>query len=127
MVKTARQEIGRAALDYYRGVLRGKADEVRVGLSAHRAAAVVLRPDEPLDFGDWCQKSHDEWLFLNQNRLEVALLRELEDALGRVEDGSYGICQGCGSPIAPRRLEAVPWAKCCVGCQERLAPAAALS
>jgi DnaK suppressor protein len=102
----------------YRRVLEQKAEEVRAGLSAKLAAEVVRRQDEPQDFGDWCQKSHDEWLFVNQNRMESELLREVEAALHRLEEGEYGICQGCGEPILEERLEAVPWASNCVRCQE---------
>lgn len=115
------RSIGAKRLQHYGRVLRLKADEVRTSLSAERAAEIVARPEEPLDFGDWCQKSHDEWLYLNQNRLELALLREVEAALVRVGNGTYGICQRCSEPIAVRRLEAVPWATCCVPCQERQA------
>jgi DnaK suppressor protein len=106
-------------LQHYRRILRLKAAEVRSSLSAERAAEIVSRPEEPLDFGDWCQKSHEEWLYLNQNRLELALLREVEAALARVESGTYGFCQRCNAPIAARRLDAVPWAKHCVPCEER--------
>ncbi|MGE5646176.1 MAG: TraR/DksA family transcriptional regulator [Acidobacteriota bacterium] len=105
----------------YRKLLQKKIDELREGLSARRAEAVVARPDEPLDFGDWCQKSHDEWLFLNQNRMEIELLRDLEGALRRIDAGNYGICQGCEEPIAAKRLDAVPWAKYCIPCQEQAA------
>jgi DnaK suppressor protein len=101
----------------YRRQLEAKASDVRRGLTAHRAAEFVRRPDEPLDFGDWCQKSHDEWLFLNQNRLEIELLREVEDALHRLDEGTYGTCQACEEPISPKRLDAIPWAKYCVRCQ----------
>ncbi len=108
---------------HYRRVLEIKAQEVRSGLSAKRAAEVVHLAGEPLDFGDCCQKSHDEWLFLRQNRLESELLRDLEDALRRLASGDYGVCQGCREPIAAKRLEALPWARFCVTCQEAAAPA----
>jgi DnaK suppressor protein len=110
---------------HYRRVLEQKAEEIRTRFSAKRAAEVVHRLDEPLDFGDWCQKNHDEWLFLNQNRLEIELLRDLEAALSRLASGEYGTCQGCREPICAKRLEAVPWAEFCVRCQEKAAAAAA--
>jgi RNA polymerase-binding transcription factor DksA len=45
---------------------------------------------------------------------ERKLIAEIDDALQRIEDGSYGICQGSGRPIPKLRLEAIPWAKYCV-------------
>lgn len=46
-------------------------------------------------------------------------LAELNDALKRIEDGSYGICQDCKDPIPQARLKAVPFARLCVKCQEK--------
>jgi len=47
---------------------------------------------------------------------ERRLLLEIEDALGRIDDGTYGICEGDGSPIPKARLRAIPWARYCVAC-----------
>jgi len=47
------------------------------------------------------------------------LLYELEDALKRIEDGIFGICQSCGCVIARTRLKAVPQATLCIKCQEK--------
>jgi DnaK suppressor protein len=47
---------------------------------------------------------------------ERKILIEIEDALSRVEDGTYGVCQGHGGPIPRARLEAIPWARYCVDC-----------
>lgn len=47
---------------------------------------------------------------------ERKILIEIEDALGRMEDGVYGVCQGHGGPIPRARLEAIPWARYCVEC-----------
>ena len=41
-------------------------------------------------------------------------LREVEEALTRIEDGTYGTCAVCGREIPPERLEAVPWATLCI-------------
>lgn len=43
-------------------------------------------------------------------------LRELDAAAERVADGSYGVCERCGDPIADARLEALPAARRCIGC-----------
>jgi len=46
----------------------------------------------------------------------VQQLAEVEAALVRVAEGTYGVCQVCNRPIAPERLEAIPWAATCVSC-----------
>ncbi len=44
------------------------------------------------------------------------LLAQVEEALGRIRSGTYGICEGCGKPIPVARLDAVPHTKLCVDC-----------
>jgi DnaK suppressor protein len=107
--------------DGYEKVLRKKVEEVRRSMSAQKVAQVVTRLDVPSDEGDLSQQSHEEWIFLNRNTLEMKLVREVEDALRRIESGAYGVCHECEEPISAKRLDAVPWAKYCVTCQEMVA------
>jgi DnaK suppressor protein len=46
------------------------------------------------------------------------LLAQIDAALARIEDGTYGTCTNCGKPIPEERLEAVPWATLCIDCQK---------
>jgi RNA polymerase-binding transcription factor DksA len=46
-------------------------------------------------------------------------VEQIDGALRRIEDGSYGTCEVCGEPIAPARLEAIPWATRCIGDAKR--------
>src|SRR5437016_12687792 len=102
----------------YRKVLESKAEEVRRSMSAQKAAQVVSRLDIPSDEGDLSQQHHEEWIFLNRNTIDMKLVREITGALARLEQGSYGTCQECEEPISTKRLDAVPWARYCVTCQE---------
>ena len=47
------------------------------------------------------------------------VLADIDAALQRIEDGSYGTCTNCGRQIAPERLEARPWATLCIDCQRQ--------
>jgi len=47
-------------------------------------------------------------------------VKEIDDALRRLDHGSYGICEECGKPIDEARLKAVPWARYCVVDQARI-------
>jgi len=105
----------------YQRVLESKAEEVRSSMSAQKAAQVVARLDIPSDEGDLSQQHHEEWIFLNRNTIDSKLLREISGALRRIEQGTYGECRECGEPISIKRLEAVPWARYCVTCQEAVA------
>jgi DnaK suppressor protein len=105
----------------YKKILEAKSDEIRRSLSAQKASGIVHRLDIPSDEGDLSQQHHEEWIFLNRNSLDMKLLREVADALRRIERDSYGICLECQEAISPKRLDAVPWARYCVACQELIA------
>jgi DnaK suppressor protein len=110
----------------YRKALEQKAEEVRRSMSAQKAAQVVSRLDIPSDEGDLSQQHHEEWIFLNRNTIDMKLLREISDALIRIDQGTYGVCLECEEPISAKRLEALPWARYCVTCQEQIAARTAM-
>jgi len=65
---------------------------------------------------DFLETQQEQSLLVNQQ----ALLTEVEQALERIEQGTYGKCVDCGQPIPERRLEAIPWAARDVKCEEKL-------
>jgi RNA polymerase-binding transcription factor len=70
---------------------------------------------------DQAQISHDEFLSLQRNRMDYTQLRLVNEALDRIASGDYGTCLACEEPIAPKRLQAVSWARYCLKCQNELA------
>lgn len=56
-------------------------------------------------------------LALRQNAEQV--LAQVTDALGRFDEGTYGICEQCGTEIDPARLKALPYVTLCLRCQQR--------
>ena len=72
---------------HYEKILHAKAEDVRRSVTAQRSRQTVARLDVPSDEGDLSHQSHEEWLFLNRNNLEIKLLREVQQALRRVGDG----------------------------------------
>lgn len=52
--------------------------------------------------------------------------RDIRDALDRISEGTYGTCANCHGPIAPERLEVMPWARLCITCQSKEDQARAL-
>jgi RNA polymerase-binding protein DksA len=47
------------------------------------------------------------------------VLAEIDGALARIENGTFGLCERCGNPIGLERLEALPWATLCIDCKRR--------
>lgn len=111
----------KAKFAVYRKTLEKKAEEVRKSMSAQKAAQVVSRLDCPSDEGDLSQQSHEEWIFLNRNTIDMKLLREVTAALARLDNETYGVCAECEEEISAKRLDALPWARYCVTCQELIA------
>jgi DnaK suppressor protein len=56
---------------------------------------------------------------LKLKQTDAKILQAIEEALGRIEKGAYGICRDCGEPIPPARLNAIPWTRVCVACKEK--------
>ncbi|HWQ55851.1 MAG TPA: TraR/DksA C4-type zinc finger protein [Bryobacteraceae bacterium] len=105
----------------YRKILEHKAEELQRSMSAQKVSQMVSRRDHASDEGDLSQQSHEEWIFLNRNTLDMKLLRDVQHALRRIEQGTYGVCHECEEAISVKRLDALPWALYCVACQERTA------
>lgn len=74
--------------------------------------------DVSQDPADKASNSYTKELLFSQSTNERNTLKMIEDALARLEDGSFGDCQNCGEEIQPKRLDAIPWAAYCIRCQE---------
>ncbi len=64
--------------------------------------------------------AYDRDFAMNLLSQEQDALYEIEEALKRIEDGTYGVCEMSGEPIPEARLEAIPFARLTVGCQAQL-------
>lgn len=70
------------------------------------------------DIVDRANNHYNRELMFSLSDSERQRLLQIEDALRRLDEGSYGRCANCAGPINPRRLEAVPWTRFCIDCQE---------
>jgi len=68
----------------------------------------------PIHMADLGSDNYEQEFVLGLVDSERRLLREIDDALQRITDGTYGICEGTGKPIPKARLKAQPWARHCV-------------
>jgi RNA polymerase-binding transcription factor len=65
-------------------------------------------------FGDTATVTYDRELDYTLEENSEGVLREIDAALQRIDDGTYGICEVCGKPIGEERLEAMPWTRLCI-------------
>jgi DnaK suppressor protein len=101
-------------LNAFRKTLENKQAELLKGNRNREALAIETSPDEL----DRIQHSQERELAIGALDRNSTLLREVREALGRIDAGTFGICAGCEEEIKPRRLAAIPWASSCVVCQE---------
>jgi DnaK suppressor protein len=76
--------------------------------------------DTAQDIADRASSSYQKEFLFHQSSNERQLLQMVEGALSRIREGTFGECISCGNEINIKRLEAVPWTRYCIECQEKL-------
>ncbi len=104
--------------EHFKRLLLAKQQEV---LAAKGGIALPSRTaDEPQgDVIDQATVETEAKVAARLRQTESHLLRAIDDALARIEQGTYGVCQICGNPVPKARLEAVPWTRVCRDCKEQ--------
>jgi DnaK suppressor protein len=107
-------------LNHYRRILTARRQEL--ASETVRAETEVGDQDElaTLDDGDRATSDVAKDDLLQEAARDSEQLEEIDDALARIDAGTYGICTECGKEIPKARLDAVPWAALCVQDQEIL-------
>ena len=106
--------MNKTELQKHKTILEAKRDELSVGLWNRADIAIEKTPDAL----DEVQLAGERELAIRNLDRGSNLLRSVRGALARMADGSYGICLHCEEEIKPKRLDAVPWTKYCIRCQE---------
>jgi len=71
------------------------------------------------DLADLSDRNSNNVISIHLKETEAKLIRAVDEALLRLENGKYGICTTCGKEISKARLEAVPWTRLCISCKEK--------
>jgi DnaK suppressor protein len=101
-------------INKYKAMLETKKAELSAGLRNREDIAIEKTPDAI----DEVQLAGERELAIRNLDRESNLLRNVKGALVRIADGSYGVCMHCEEDIKIKRLDAVPWTKYCIKCQE---------
>ena len=75
--------------------------------------------DNADDFADRANNSYNRETMFALSNTEREVLISIEEAFQRLDKGNYGVCDYCSAKIGLPRLQAVPWARYCIDCQER--------
>lgn len=71
------------------------------------------------DMADQASGNNEVHIQLKLKQTDAKILQAIEEALGRIDKGTYGHCRDCGEPIAEARLNAIPWTRVCITCKEK--------
>jgi DnaK suppressor protein len=118
-----KEATGSARIETLRQVLLERRQQVLKDvdtlLAQRRSGQGRLREDSVPDAGDMAihDTSGDEQISLLEARDRTR--QQLDEALRKLDEGTYGICEECGRPISEGRLKALPFAQRCVACQEK--------
>ncbi len=101
-------------------VMRKRLEEKQAELQQHIATLTgsPAQPEDSIQASDGVVELEEEAVDLEETDIEQAV--EVQQALARIDNGTYGICSNCGQPIPEKRLEAIPWATLCVNCESNL-------
>ncbi len=106
-------------LEYFRGILSQRMDD----LLKKEDEAVSLLLESTLDSSEFIDQATHETersLRLRMQDREKKLIRKIEQALLRIDEGTFGICELCGGDIAIKRLKARPVTTYCIACKNRM-------
>lgn len=112
-------ELTEEELDYFRERLLKERKEVREKLNRHLNEAMVDN-DRSADELDQAGRMSDQAYLMRLADKEQKLLKQIERALGKFEEGEYGYCEGTGEPISRKRLEIRPWTRYSIEHKEQL-------
>jgi DnaK suppressor protein len=71
------------------------------------------------DLADQASGNNEVHIQLKLKQTDAKILTAIDEALVRIDKGTFGVCRDCGGQIASPRLEAIPWTRVCITCKEK--------
>lgn len=117
-VKTAAMD--KKKLEQFKKRLEERQQELRRGVARTEQDGRAADSETAQDIADKAANSYTKEFLFHQSNSERQVLQMVEGALDRIRMGNFGQCINCGEEINLKRLEAVPWTRYCIACQEKL-------
>lgn len=115
-----RSAMDKKKLEQFKKKLETRQQELRRNVSRTEQDGRSADEDTAQDIADRAASSYNKEFLFHQSNNERQTLQMVEGALERIRQGTFGECISCGREINPKRLEAVPWTRHCIECQEKL-------
>jgi DnaK suppressor protein len=107
-------------LEYYKKRLATRRDELVRGIARTEQEGREADEDPTVDLADKAANSYTKEFLFGQTHNERSMLQLVDDALERIRENSFGECVSCHQELQQKRLEAVPWTRYCLSCQEKM-------
>jgi DnaK suppressor protein len=105
-------------VDRFKKLLLARREELLRSIAQTQEEGRTMQQSYGPDEGDRANSSLDKELLFHQTTHARGLLGAIDAALARMGDGTFGQCMVCSEEIGPKRLEALPWTRYCIACQE---------
>lgn len=113
----ARKKLTKTQLDKIRQTLEERRNQILAEMRGIESETQDLETGG--DEGDLASAAVNAELAFENRARESRVLKQIDDAIEKIDGGDYGTCQECKEAIPPARLEALPFAHLCIDCQER--------
>jgi DnaK suppressor protein len=107
-----------AKIEKFRQRLVAKRKELLNGVRGANVKSLESTGEEIQDIADQASSAYTKEFLLAIGDTERRLLKQVDEALYKIRQEKFGLCEGCGEMIGERRLEALPFARLCIACQE---------
>lgn len=107
-------------LDYYKKKLIQRREELLRSIARTEQEGREADDDPTVDLADKAANSYTKEFLFGQTHNDRSLLQLLDNALDRIKEGEFGECVACHQELQQKRLEAVPWTRYCIACQEKM-------
>jgi DnaK suppressor protein len=114
------EQMDKKKLENFKKRLETRQQELRRAVTRTQQDGRSADEDVAQDIADKAASSYNKEFLFHQSNADRQLLMMVEGALARMREGNFGECISCGKEINPKRLEAVPWTRHCIECQEKL-------
>jgi len=106
-------------LDYYKKKLLARREDLLKTIARTEEEGRQADDDPTVDLADKAANSYTKEFLFGMTNTDRALLNQIDVALKRIAEEEYGTCMNCEEEMQQKRLEAVPWARHCINCQEK--------
>jgi DnaK suppressor protein len=107
-------------LEYYKKKLLARRDELMRTIARTQEEGRTADEDPTVDLADKAANSYTKEFLFGMTNTDRTILNMIDAALKRIQADEYGVCANCQEEMQQKRLEAVPWAKHCIACQEKM-------